>query len=40
MFGKEERPLIFLMLKNGMPVANNVTVKQFATVPEDVREQI
>jgi hypothetical protein len=30
MFGQEERPLT-LMLKNGMPVANNATVKKFAT---------
>ena len=29
MFGQEERPLT-LMLKNGMPVANNATVKQFS----------
>ena len=33
MFGQEERPLT-LMLKNGMPVANNATVKQFSIVPE------
>ena len=30
MFGQEERPLT-LMLKNGMPVANNTTVKNFTT---------
>jgi hypothetical protein len=38
MFGQEERPLT-LMLKNGMPVANNATVKHFTTVPEDVKQQ-
>ena len=38
MFGQEERPLT-LMLKNGMPVANNATVKNFTTVPEDVKQQ-
>ncbi len=38
MFGQEERPLT-LMLKNGTPVANNATVKQFSTVPEDVKQQ-
>jgi hypothetical protein len=27
------------MLKNGMPVANNATVKNFTTVPEDVKQQ-
>ncbi len=32
MFGQEERPLT-LMLKNGMPVANNATVKQLTIVP-------
>ncbi len=32
MFGQEKRPCT-LMLKNGIPVANNVTVKQFTTVP-------
>ena len=38
MFGQEERPLT-LMLRNGMPVANNATVKQFTTVPEDLKQQ-
>ncbi len=38
MFGQEERPLTS-MLKNGMPVANNATVKKFTTVPEDVKQQ-
>jgi hypothetical protein len=38
MFGQEERPLT-LMLKNGMPVANNATVKKFTTVPEDVKQK-
>ncbi len=38
MFGQEERPLT-LMLKNGMPVANNATVKNFTTVPEDMKQQ-
>ncbi len=38
MFGQEERPLT-LMLKNGMSVANNATVKKFTTVPEDVKQQ-
>jgi hypothetical protein len=38
MFGREERPLT-LMLKNGMPVADNATVKSFATVPDDVKQQ-
>ncbi len=38
MFGQEERPLT-LMLKNGMPVANNSTVKQFTTAPEDMKQQ-
>jgi hypothetical protein len=38
MFGQEERPLT-LMLKNGMPVTKNATVKQFSTVPEDVKQQ-
>ncbi len=38
MFGQEERPLT-LMLKNGMPVANNATVKKFTTVPEDAKQQ-
>ena len=38
MFGQEERPLT-LMLKNGMPVANNATVKQFTIVPENVKQQ-
>ncbi len=27
------------MLKNGMPVANNATVKQFSIVPENVKQQ-
>jgi hypothetical protein len=39
MFGQEERPLT-LMLKNGMPVANNATVKKCTTVPEDMKQQI
>jgi hypothetical protein len=38
MFGQEERPLT-LMLKNGMHVTNNATVKKFTTVPEDVKQQ-
>jgi hypothetical protein len=38
MFGQDERPLT-LMLKNGMPVANNATVKQFTIVTEDVKQQ-
>ncbi len=38
MFGQEERPLT-LVLKNGMPVANNATVKQISTVPEEVKQQ-
>ncbi len=38
MNGQEERPLT-LMLKNGMPVANNATVKQFTTVPENLKQQ-
>jgi hypothetical protein len=40
MFGQEERPLT-LILKNGMPVANNATVKKCTTttVPEDVKQQ-
>ncbi len=38
MFGQEERPLT-LMLRNGMPVANNATVKHFTAVPEDVKQQ-
>ncbi len=28
-----------MMLKNGIPVANNATVKQFTIVPEDVKQQ-
>ncbi len=36
--GQEETPLT-LMLKNGMPVDNNATVKKFTTVPEDVKQQ-
>jgi hypothetical protein len=27
------------MLKNGMPVANNATVKKFTTISEDVKQQ-
>jgi hypothetical protein len=27
------------MLKNGVPVANNATVKKFTTVPENVKQQ-
>jgi hypothetical protein len=38
MFGQDERPHT-LMLKNGMPVANNATVKIFTTVPEDMKQQ-
>jgi hypothetical protein len=38
MLGQEKRQLT-LMLKNGMPVANNATVKNFTTVPEDVKHQ-
>jgi hypothetical protein len=38
MFGQEERPLT-LLLKNGIPIANNATVKKFTTVPEDVKQQ-
>jgi hypothetical protein len=38
MFEQEERPLT-LMLKNGLPVANNATVKKFTTVLEDVKQQ-
>ncbi len=37
MFGQDERPLT-LMLKNGMPVANNAIVKKFTTVPENVKQ--
>jgi hypothetical protein len=37
-FGQEERPLT-LMLKNGMLVANNSTVKKFTTVLEHVKKQ-
>ncbi len=28
-----------MVLKNGMPVANNATVKQFSTDPGDVKQQ-
>jgi hypothetical protein len=38
MFGQEERPLT-LMLRNGIPVANNATVKRFTTVPKDMKQQ-
>ncbi len=38
MFGQEERPLT-VVLKNGMPFANNATVKQLSTVPEEVKQQ-
>jgi hypothetical protein len=38
MFGQEERPLT-LMLKNGVPAANNDTMKKFTTVSEDVKQQ-
>jgi hypothetical protein len=37
MFGREERPLT-LMLKSSMPVTNNATVKQFTSIPEDVKQ--
>jgi hypothetical protein len=33
MFGNEGRPLT-LMLKNGMPVANNTTLRQSVSIPE------
>jgi hypothetical protein len=33
MFGNEGRPLT-LMLKNGMPVANNATLRQSVSIPE------
>ncbi len=35
---QKERPLT-LMLKNGMPVVNNATVKKLTTGPEDVKQQ-
>jgi hypothetical protein len=38
MFGNEERPLT-LMLKNGMPVASNASMKKITTIPEDVKQQ-
>jgi hypothetical protein len=34
MFGNEGRPLT-LMLKNGMPVANNATLRQSVSIPEN-----
>ena len=37
-FGQDEGPFT-LMLKNGTPVANNATVKQFSIVPENVKQQ-
>jgi len=38
MFGIEGRPLT-LMLKNGMPVANNATLRQSVSIPENEQQK-